>query len=319
MMPAVSAQGFVANTDREWFFYLRAKGPVEEVNFWQPSGGDHFRAIPPGAPFFFRLKSPFNAIAGFGFYSRFEFAPAWLAWDSFGDLNGAPDLNTMVARIKRYRSREADVRGARPDGFTIGCIMISSPVFFDDADWVREPADWQSNIVRGKRIDILHGEGQRIFAECLERSSRLDVQAETVAVAVDASRRGAPVLVEPRLGQGTFRIALVSAYEGACAVTHERSLPVLEAAHIKPFATGGPHNLSNGLLLRADVHRLYDKGYMTVTGDHVVRVSERLVDDFHNGREYLRLKGARIALPRAPAEQPSRDLLDWHAQEVFLG
>lgn len=314
-----SSQGFIGNTDYDWFRYLRAKGPVDEVNFWQPSGRNRFGAIPPGAPFFFRLKSPHNAIGGFGFYSRFEPAPAWYAWDSFGDLNGAADLEQMVARIRKYRSRESLADSSRPDGFIVGCIMISEPVFFADGDWVREPAGWQQNIVKGKRIDLLHGEGQRIFSECLQRSQVAAREPVTMAIALDAARRGEPVLIEPRLGQGTFRLALVSVYGGACAVTHEHSLPVLDAVHIKPFATGGLHSLSNGLLLRADVHRLYDKGYVTVTGDCDFKVSERLMDDYHNGREYLRFDGTSIAVPRAPTEQPSRELLDWHAHEVFRG
>ncbi len=51
-------RGFVANTDFEWFTFLRARQPLEEVNFWQPSGSDAFRSPQPGEPFFFRLKRP---------------------------------------------------------------------------------------------------------------------------------------------------------------------------------------------------------------------------------------------------------------------
>jgi len=120
-----------------------------------------------------------------------------------------------------------------------------------------------------------------------------------------------------RLGQGIFRMRVVDAYGRACAVTQEHSLPVLEAAHIKPFAQEGPHSVNNGLLLRADLHRLYDTGYMTVTADLEVRVSESLMDDFHNGREYLRLAGRRITVPGRAQDMPDRELLGWHADEVF--
>jgi len=71
----------------------------------------------------------------------------------------------------------------------------------------------------------------------------------------DLRRYGAPKTVQLRLGQGTFRIAVTSAY-GACAVSGEHSLPALEAAHLRPYADGGERALSNGLLLRADIHRL---------------------------------------------------------------
>ena len=47
-------------------------------------------------------------------------------------------------------------------------------------------------------------------------------------------------------------------------MTQERTLPVLEAAHINAYAHGGPHQLSNGLLLRSDLHTLFDRGYITV-------------------------------------------------------
>jgi putative restriction endonuclease len=127
------------------------------------------------------------------------------------------------------------------------------------------------------------------------------------------------VLVEPRLGQGSFRIAVTKAYDEACAVTREHSLPALEAAHVRPYADGGAHALPNGLLLRADIHRLYDAGYVTVTPDYRFRVSGDLSDDFHNGREYERFAGRAITVPRAPADRPNPELLEWHATGVFRG
>ena len=64
-------------------------------------------------------------------------------------------------------------------------------------------------------------------------------------------------------------------------------MPVLEAAHIKPYNLVGRHEISNGLLLRSDLHTLFDLGYMTVTPDDLrVRVSRRIHDEFENGREY---------------------------------
>jgi hypothetical protein len=62
----------------------------------------------------------------------------------------------------------------------------------------------------------------------------------------------------------------------ACAVTGEHSLPVLEAAHIRPYARGGEHDVANGLSLRTDIHRLFDKGYVTVDEDAKFVVGRRL-------------------------------------------
>jgi len=77
--------------------------------------------------------------------------------------------------------------------------------------------------------------------------------------AVESVRYGEPVLVRPRLGQGTFRVIVTDVYERRCTIMGERTLPVLEAAHIKPYGVGGPHSSENGLLLRSDLHTLFDQ------------------------------------------------------------
>jgi putative restriction endonuclease len=112
----------------------------------------------------------------------------------------------------------------------------------------------------------------------------------------------------------------MDAYGRSCAVTTEHSLPVLEAAHIQPYADGGPHEVANGLLLRTDIHRLFDAGYVTVSPEDLrFNVSRRLKDDYENGRTYYALHGAQIHSPRDLADSPGRAFLDWHARERFRG
>ena len=55
--------------------------------------------------------------------------------------------------------------------------------------------------------------------------------------------------------------------------------------------------MDNGLLLRSDLHRLYDRGYVTVTPDYVFRVGDSLRDDFKNGRSYYGLDGQKVGYP----------------------
>ena len=76
----------------------------------------------------------------------------------------------------------------------------------------------------------------------------------------EAARFGRPALIQPRLGQGAFRVAVTDAYERRCALTRERTLPIPDAAHIRAYAAGGGHEIPNGLLLRTDIHRLFDLG-----------------------------------------------------------
>jgi putative restriction endonuclease len=97
----------------------------------------------------------------------------------------------------------------------------------------------------------------RQIAPRLDQAKIKTLGPATIA-AQESSRFGKSVIVTPRLGQGSFRVLVTDAYRYRCAITSERTLPVLEAAHIRPYATGGKHALSNGLLLRSDLHRLFD-------------------------------------------------------------
>src|SRR5262245_53474469 len=99
----MSRSGYIALTDPDWHTYLSNCSRVDEVNFWQPHGNRAFRALDSGEPFFFKLRAPQKAIAGFGFFQRYEAMPAWMAWELFGDMNGAPDFGAFLERMVRLR------------------------------------------------------------------------------------------------------------------------------------------------------------------------------------------------------------------------
>jgi putative restriction endonuclease len=92
---------------------------------------------------------------------------------------------------------------------------------------------------------------------------------------------------------------------------------VLDAAHIKPYSLGGTHQPTNGILLRQDVHTLFDRGYLTVTPEYRVEISKRIKEEFDNGKEYYAMHGAQIHLPDPPQLRPSREYLIWHNEQVF--
>ena len=301
---------WVGVTDKDWFDHLRARSP-DEVNFWQPSPRPLAGFLEPGVPFLFKLHAPHNYIVGGGFFVRFSALPARLAWEAFGEKNGVADYASLRRRIEQYR--EGEVRGD-PE---IGCNILNGPFFFEESQWIPVPESWAPNIVRGKTFDTEKTDDMRLWNTVAER---IRATAAAPDIAEHAARYGAEYLTRARLGQGAFRVLVTEAYDRRCAITGERTLPVLEAAHIKPYAETGPHLISNGLLLRSDLHILFDDGYITVTKDLRVEVSKRIKEEFENGREYYQYTGGPLLkVPGPEYEKPSTEFLRWHNENRFLG
>jgi HNH endonuclease len=304
---------WVGVTDDDWFEFLSTRRP-DEVNFWQPSGSRQFRSLEAGEPFLFKLHAPKNFVTGGGFFVRYSALPCSLAWEVFGEKNGVQDIAQFIERIKRYRSSYSERIDPDP---VIGCNVLAEPFFFPERAWVPVPSDWAPNIVQGKTYDSTREPGLSLWHTVQGNLAALGLRyAEEMQ---DQERLEPEYLVKGRLGQGAFRVLVTEAYHRRCAVTGERTLPVLEAAHIKPYAKSGPNLTRNGLLLRSDLHKLFDIGYLTVTPELRVEVSKRIKQEYENGREYYAHHGQRlVVLPPNAAEQPSRDFLEWHNQNIYL-
>jgi putative restriction endonuclease len=311
-------RAFVAPTDRNWFNFLSAEPGVDEVNFWMPKPwGGRFGVLGRGEPLLFKLKHPYNMIAGGGFFEHYTDLPISLAWEAFGRKNGATSLSAVRAGIARLRHEKP-----KPwDDYTIGCILLVEPFFWPEDQWIPAPEDWKQNIVRGRTYDLTHGIGHELWKEVIRRMSerpRPGMLRETNPGIIPGGY-GDPLLGRRRIGQGTFRALVTDAYARRCAVTHEKALPALEAAHIRPFHETETHAVTNGLLLRSDVHRLFDAGYLTVTPEHRVEASSRMREDFNDGENYLRLHGSKIFVPASAELQPDPRALQWHNENRFRG
>ena len=305
---------FVAVTDYDWFKLHASKPLVEEVNFWRPSPEASFKALDVGEMLLFKLHSPRNFIVGGGFLARFVQLPMSLAWDAFGEGNGVRSLAEMRERIAKYRR----VLIESTENPTIGCIILAESFFFREEEWIPIPSDFSLNIVQGKGYDSEATVTGRALWEAVRNrlaqraAASVSVGPATVAT-VEGARYGEPVLVRPRLGQGAFRVIVTDAYERKCAMSGERTLPVLEAAHIKPFSSGGPHDPDNGVLLRSDLHTLFDQRYLTIDADQLrVVVSTRIREEFENGRDYYELHGKTLRVPRESNSLPKREYLAFH-------
>jgi putative restriction endonuclease len=234
---------------------------------------------------------------------------------------------TRLVRIRLRFDRNADAK----QDFWFGCVLVNQPVFFAEPDWIRTPHDFKGPTVQGKTYDLTSGEGQRIWMECLARAGRgadrigpsLLVPPrpgmDRISDAVMASGYGSPVAIRPRLGQRSFRVVILDSYDRRCAITNEKTLPVLEAAHIREYRDVQEHAINNGILLRADIHKLFDSGYVTVTPEYQFEVSRRIKEEFENGRDYYALHGSRIRLPHDIARRPAVESLIWHNEQRYLG
>jgi putative restriction endonuclease len=302
---------FIANTDNTWFDFLSSEPNISEVNFWWP-GEMAFRAVQPGELLVFRLKSPRNKIGGFGVFSNYSPLPIQIAWESFGRANGVVSFEALRNKIAAYR-------GGQPVGpmTNIGCTILVEPVFFPPHLWFDLPQSWSRSIQRGKIYSADNAEGLNLWTRLQDAAQMC---ATPVAREMDEvqARYGAPTLIAPRLGQGAFRVAVTEAYKRQCAITDGKVLPALDAAHIKPFSEGGHHTKSNGILLRKDIHSVFDAGYATVDKNYRFVVSRKVKEVFNNGEEYLRLDGKMLRLPSVKADWPDPDFLQWHNANRFL-
>jgi putative restriction endonuclease len=302
---------FVANTDNRWFDFLSSEPHLTEVNFWWP-GEMGFRAIQPGELLAFRLKSPRNKVGGFGIFSSHSRLPIQTAWEAFGRANGVSSLEALRSAIAQFRTNPT------LSSTDIGSTILVEPVFFPADLWFDLPPSWSPSIQRGKRYSTDDPEGLRLWNRLIETTQMSSI-ASQAGFAEEQTRFGAPTLITPRLGQGAFRVLVTEAYGRQCAITGGKVLPALDAAHIKPYGEGGLHSKSNGILLRKDIHSVFDAGYVTINEDFRFSVSKKVKEVFNNGEEYLRLHGKELRCPERKADWPDIDLLRWHNNNRYLG
>ena len=305
---------YVGVTDNDWYRFLAARPGLQEVNFWQPSGGREFRVLAPGEPFFFKTHYPHNRVVGGGFFSDSAQLRVSEAWDLFREANGVADMAEMRARIGHYR-REPIGTGEDP---IIGCLFVRDVRFFPPGTTAAPPSDFARNIVQGKSYNLAEQAVAPYFGELLRLLLGIQVELDFR----EPWHRPGPVFGDPRLapyrlGQTSFKAVVLDAYHRRCAISGTHITPVLQAAHIRPVTAGGEHRLDNGLLLRSDVHTLFDRGYVGVDPRHRLLVSPRLREDFGNGDQFYARAGQIIDLPERRADRPQREFLEWHLDEVF--
>lgn len=131
-----------------------------------------------------------------------------------------------------------------------------------------------------------------------------EAESSSKLTEADRSLRRTLRSVLDRRGQPEFRRKLLAAYGGKCCVTGSMVEDVLEAAHIVPYATSGDNDTANGLLLRSDIHTLFDLGLLDVRSDYLINLHDALL-----ASEYNNLQALFIKLPADPQHLPSKERL----------
>ncbi|WP_027257810.1 HNH endonuclease [Leisingera aquimarina] len=150
-------------------------------------------------------------------------------------------------------------------------------------------------------------------AKC--RSSLLsDPDLEEIIDATEDRREFQFRSVATRRGQAGFRNGLLTTYDSKCCLSGCDVPAALEAAHIAPYMGDHSNKLSNGLLLRSDLHTLFDLGLLSFDENYCALLSPELLAS----HQYAELKGRRINLPRSTGDQPdSAALLDHRSWAGF--
>lgn len=155
-----------------------------------------------------------------------------------------------------------------------------------------------------------------VFPLEVDEQARLEAQGQSEALAhappIDSdhdARVWAMRAVAQRRGQPLFRAQLLDAYGGGCAITGCTALEVLEAAHIVPYRGEHTHRVDNGLLLRADLHTLFDCQLLWITSEHTVELAPSLM-----ATDYAVFAGQPINLPDDRRSHPNPAHLAEHAQ-----
>ena len=229
--------------------------------------------------------------------------PIMQSWYAKSDSSPTSHIPQIDRRLQERTSRNSTTVGSEPR---------REPFLFDktsDAKWYLTQDGWKYVIDEiipklGSEIEEKYG-----LSEKLSQDPTLpDLFAFNESDESGLNYHLVSRIIKQRRGQPDFRRKLLSAYGGVCSVTGSNATEALEAAHITPVAQRGSMAISNGILMRADVHTLFDLGLLTINPDTMrVELSESLRDT-----DYAYLHDKKITLPKLELNSPSSSELSNH-------
>ena len=243
-----------------------------------------------------------------------------------GDLQKYITNDVFEVEHGRYRytqAKDADVIVLSRDGLAYGHLEIENKVKPNDKDRQAYPRVKYVYIVRSSRLYDEPVELSQLgltrfqFGKTITEEQLADIETAAQGTrdfrdtefyfqgTVDERERVTRAIAIRR-GQPGFRKRLIAAYDGKCAVSRWNAQDALEAAHIVPYSGQHSNEVANGLLLRADVHTLFD---LNLFGIEPTTTEIRLVADLLRS-PYAEFQGKKLAIPAHPSNQPSKKALE---------
>jgi hypothetical protein len=218
-------------------------------------------------------------------------------------------LNTIIRKIPR-QDLNIDVDGLRPTTKYNNTFENPKEFYFNDLsenDLINHLQDsldlclYHLSLIDESPINI----NTRVNAKYAHENSDFNIDD------IEDGREKVARHITLRRGQKKFRDALIKAYNGTCAVTGSKTLSVLEAAHIVPYKGNDTNVVQNGILLRSDIHTLFDLGLLTIIPN---KFEIKLHQDISES-EYSKYN--KLTLPSNRLDYPNEAALLWHNENEF--
>jgi hypothetical protein len=274
---------------------------------------DAGKVVPGSRPKYWRIL---EAVEGLGGEATIKEVTSWLAEryprEDHSDARDNACLLTVndANRVHHDRGR----KDFRSDRGNVKDVLFRNGRFRDVSYMLYSPAKhgvWDLRKA-DKRFEVFQVEVSANEAAWAEASSQAASQERRAPITSDHDARVRVLYgIALREGQGEFKALLLAAYDNRCAVTGCAVKEILEAAHIRPFRGDYTNRTDNGLLLRADVHTLFDRGMLWVDAANRVQIDDRLA-----ASEYGSLRGQPLRLPRAVHDHPHPEHLAYHRVDV---
>lgn len=318
---------YIINTDPHWYSFVFSQGIKNPVFWLKRERSPSRETIIPGNPIFFRItRTNPPVIKGHGVVVSASVYSLTDAFNLYGQRLGYPSMGEMVDASASWTSGVQ----LQPDT-RMFCVEVADFRVTEDIRTDTRLSDLgiefdHRHVVTGKELDdaqttallnlarSAHGRQVRSLVSLIDNEEAAGAVDEFNPRDIQDGREKIARLVAKRRGQHKFRKKLLAAYDSKCAITGCDAIAALEAAHIIPYRGHQTNHVTNGLLLRADLHTLFDLGLIAIDSSSmlVVMHPDLLATD------YKSLSGKRVMLPKNKQHRPNIEALDIHRREAGL-